>query len=430
MLVGFAASLAAHWIAARALPAPAARPTPREATSSATYEAPGATPTTLAAAVGWRGGPPTARAPALAGGSTSRVNVDAERDGRGGEASGAYEVILLVSREAPLTLVDAPLVAADRSQIQRIDTGDARASWEDRRATPNPRDEVFLASGTGPHRERRPAATADAREGARTAPVASVEGAERTGASSRATSSGGVTGGAEAERELPSSAAAARAIGAERASPGSGILRGEGVRPSVAAAVATGRPSVDRGPAATLAERRARPSDDVDAELLAASLFESQVDASRRAGARPGEGAGGQPWAGAGAGSGDARGGVARPYGPGAGGFDALDTSDPRYRRWLLELRRRIEARLEFPRARQLARDQGTSVVRLTVRRDGSIGEAPRVIRSSGFDDLDAAALRAVERSLPFAPIPADLAPGRPALVVTLPIEFSNPMVR
>jgi protein TonB len=66
----------------------------------------------------------------------------------------------------------------------------------------------------------------------------------------------------------------------------------------------------------------------------------------------------------------------------------------------------------------------------LTVRRDGSIGEAPRVIRSSGFDDLDAAALRAVERSLPFAPIPADLAPGRPALVVTLPIEFSNPMVR
>jgi TonB family protein len=63
------------------------------------------------------------------------------------------------------------------------------------------------------------------------------------------------------------------------------------------------------------------------------------------------------------------------------------------------------------------------------VRRDGTAADAPHVIRSSGFDDLDSAALLAVRSSLPFGPIPADLAAGQPEITVTLPIEFANPMV-
>jgi TonB family protein len=67
--------------------------------------------------------------------------------------------------------------------------------------------------------------------------------------------------------------------------------------------------------------------------------------------------------------------------------------------------------------------------VRVVIRRDGSTVSAPRVIRSSGFDDLDSAALLAVRGSLPFTPIPSDLAVGQREISVTLPIEFANPMV-
>jgi len=221
------------------------------------------------------------------------------------------------------------------------------------------------------------------------------------------------------------------AAGAERASPGRGILGGTGRPETTRASVATGRPAVDLGPAATLASDTGRVRDDVSAELLAANLFESRADASRRAGASDGPGRGGAPGGlGEGTGATAGVGGTAAPFGPGQGAFAALDTSEGRYRTWLLSQRRRIEERLVFPRPRQLARDQGTSVVRLTIRRDGSLASAPRVIRSSGFADLDGAALAAVRESLPFSPVPADLAVGHEQVVITLPIEFSNPMVR
>jgi TonB family protein len=69
-------------------------------------------------------------------------------------------------------------------------------------------------------------------------------------------------------------------------------------------------------------------------------------------------------------------------------------------------------------------------VVRVTVRLDGSISGRPRIARSSGYEDLDEAALQAVIASLPFAAIPPDLARGRTQLEVTLPVAFSNPMVQ
>jgi TonB family protein len=355
--------------------------------------------------------------------------------------TGAYEVAFLVTESAPITLVDAPLNAAERSQIQRIDTASDRASWDDRRATPHPDDDPFLASGAGEHRERRELSVDDAREGARIAPQASVAGDRALGRGQ-----GGGHGALEGtstthEASLAPSAETGATIasrggslgtaeGAERASPGRGIIGGEGSRATERARVATGRPSVDLGPAATVAEREGPVRDDADAELLAAQLFESRADASRRAGAREGAGRGGTPGApGEGSGDGHGIGGSAAPYGPGNGAFAALDTSDSRYRTWLLAQRRRIEERLVFPRPRQLARDQGTSVVRVVIRRDGSTVSAPRVIRSSGFDDLDSAALLAVRGSLPFTPIPSDLAVGQREISVTLPIEFANPMV-
>jgi TonB family protein len=144
-----------------------------------------------------------------------------------------------------------------------------------------------------------------------------------------------------------------------------------------------------------------------------------------------GEGSGGVIGVGpTGSGGGAHEGGHALARGYGSGAFQALDTSDARYQRWLGALRRRVNDSLEFPRARMLAMDQGTSVFRLTVNRDGTIVGAPRLIRSSGFDDLDAAARVALDHALPLEPVPAELAPGRARLEVTVPIQFWNPMAR
>lgn len=353
------------------------------------------------------------------GGAESSQNIDADDRGRGGDGIGATAVLLLLPSDAPLTLTDSTWNAAGVGQTQRIDTAHDRASWEDRRATPTPRDEPFLASGTGPHRERRTLARLDAAEGAERAPLAS--------------SAGGASTEQVGETEtIPRAGVAQRTDpGATADSPGVGIVDGTGTRASEAAAVAFGRPQVDLGHAATTTETRDRPRDDQRSELLATSPSQSLVEATERSAPRAGDGTGGIAAPGpTGSGGGVREGGHALARGTGPGAFDALDTSDTRYQHWLGALRRRVDDVLEFPRARQLAMDQGTSVFRLTVHRDGTIEGDPRLIRSSGFPDLDAAARVALDRSLPLDPVPSGLFAGRTRLEVTVPIVFWNPMAR
>jgi protein TonB len=74
--------------------------------------------------------------------------------------------------------------------------------------------------------------------------------------------------------------------------------------------------------------------------------------------------------------------------------------------------------------------DQGTSLVQIVLRRDGTLVRTPRLLRTSGMADLDRAALAAIERSAPFAPVPDALAPGRSTIEIRLPVEFWNPLVR
>jgi TonB family protein len=157
----------------------------------------------------------------------------------------------------------------------------------------------------------------------------------------------------------------------------------------------------------------------------------SWVEATARTGAVPGPGRGGVAGGGTpGTGGGTREGGRATTYGPGDGRYGALDTRDARYRRWFLTQRRRVEDAVRFPRERALRMDQGTSIYSVVVRRDGTLASTPRLVRSSGFDDMDRAALGAIEAVTPFAPLPDDLAPGLSEVRVRLPVEFSNPMVR
>jgi TonB family protein len=51
------------------------------------------------------------------------------------------------------------------------------------------------------------------------------------------------------------------------------------------------------------------------------------------------------------------------------------------------------------------------------------------MLRSSGFGDLDQAALAAVLESAPLSPLPPEIAPGLDRISLTVPVEFWNPTV-
>lgn len=391
-----------------------------------------------------------APAPLEPGGRHSAQNIDAERPGAGGDAIGAMDVVLLAVRDEAITLQDSPMNTLAVWQTQRIRTAPDRASAEDRRATPSPLDVPFLASGTGPHPERRPVASTDPLAGARIAPPAASLGTSsstaaelraRAGANGPATprvdargalaiTAGGTAAPTPATGDATMTVAAAQR-GTDASSPGRGIQQGAGARESESARVAYGRPPVDQGPAATTTVARdARVRDDRDSELLAASMLQSMVESSARRGRATGAGVGGVGGGGApGVGGSEGAGGLAAPHGPGRGAFDSLDTSDGRYRRWFLDQRARVDRALRFPHDLALSMDQGTSVYRVVVRRDGTLAHAPSLVRSSGFDEFDRAARLAIDLAAPFPPLPADLAPGLAEIRVTLPVEFSNPMV-
>lgn len=340
----------------------------------------------------------------------------AEQEGRGGELQALEPGALLFPFVAPVTLQDTELNNLAVNQVQRINTAPERATLEQRRATPHPADEVLLVSGEHGHAERREPARQDSTEGV-------VAGA-RASAPSEA-SAGLATGPTASDAPRPIRRAA-------RLRPAQGILKGRGQREHDSAKVAFARPNVDPAAAAIPAEQRdPRIRDDVDSELLAAKLQRSFVDTSVQRAQRVGPGSGGaaldpRAFGVQGAGSGSR----ARPYAPGSGNFNALDTGDARYLRWFTQQRARVQRELVFPRERAIAKDQGTSLYRVVLARDGGLSGKPRLVRSSGYADFDRAAATAIERALPFAPLPDELAPELVSIALLIPVAFSNPMVQ
>ena len=387
--------------------------------------------------------------PLVVGGARPEQNIDAFDKGQGGEELGRTEERYLAPHADPIHLDSAPLTAVHHSQAQRIRTARDRASRENRRATPHPGEIIFLATDNGTHNERRTPSPNDPRSGAPAATAATSEGTRVTLATSfaspraSATSDTGTleiaalrTGAGTATRhedELRGMSANGERFlrGGARPSPGRGVDRGRGLRESERAHVAFARPAITNGPAATSSDwHDDQVRDNHDAELLASSLVESMIDASGQNGRRRGIGRGGTGGGGApGVGGGVEAGGRSHAYTPGQGTLDALDTSSSRYRQWFLDQKRKMENALVFPRERAIALDQGTSVYRINVRRNGSLIGTPRMIRSSGFGDLDHAALVAIQASTPCDALPDDIAPGRSEVQITIPIQFSNPMV-
>jgi TonB family protein len=95
------------------------------------------------------------------------------------------------------------------------------------------------------------------------------------------------------------------------------------------------------------------------------------------------------------------------------------------YDHYRQEIQRRVQNVLVFPKVLALRLEQGEAVVTFIVRPDGALGEGPRIVKSSGFEEFDAEAVKAVLRAAPF--------PRRQentGLSLSMPVTFENPLVR
>jgi TonB family protein len=103
-------------------------------------------------------------------------------------------------------------------------------------------------------------------------------------------------------------------------------------------------------------------------------------------------------------------------------------TRDRRYDHYIQEIVGRVNRERTFPKALALRLEQGETIVFFTLRADGKISDGVRVVKSSGFDEFDSEAVRAVLRAAPFPPMP-DPANARP-IPMSMRVGFDNPVVR
>jgi TonB family protein len=103
-------------------------------------------------------------------------------------------------------------------------------------------------------------------------------------------------------------------------------------------------------------------------------------------------------------------------------------SQDRRYDRYMQEIQRRVNNASEFPKRLALRLEQGETIVRFVLQTDGRVTSGVQVLKSSGFDEFDDAAARAVQRAAPFPPMPASLS-ARPRWF-SVRVAFENPLVR
>ncbi|HMF44536.1 MAG TPA: TonB family protein [Polyangia bacterium] len=93
------------------------------------------------------------------------------------------------------------------------------------------------------------------------------------------------------------------------------------------------------------------------------------------------------------------------------------------YARYEQEIKRRVAKMFEFPKALALRLEQGVTIVYFVVGTDGRVADGPRVVKSSGFEEFDSAAIRMVRRAAPFPPMPH-------IVPMSMSVIFDNPVIR
>ena len=336
--------------------------------------------------------------------------------GRGGSAEASERALNLADSVDGLSLDRDPMNRLDRSQVQRLRTGDVRESLDDRRATPNPMELSFVASGSGKLALRRPPARHDPSRGSSTGGVASDRGA--------------VLGGPETEQgdgpERPAGGAApggerdTAALGTHSGAPGHDYRR--------SAAVMLARPMVPAARAAVPALAKGRPNDDTDSSQDVANAVSSLIHAST-AGGRAGSGIGGEGGPGRPA-SGGPTGGVGSRSAPtGTGPGSLLDVgADSGVVGYFRGVERKVEPhwRNAFPDWAIADGRSGLVTVTMVIKRDGSLSSVS-VTRGSGIDEFDRNVVAALKKAAPFGPLPAKLLPG--PLPLRMTFDATNPAV-
>ncbi|WP_296810154.1 energy transducer TonB [Thiocapsa sp.] len=103
----------------------------------------------------------------------------------------------------------------------------------------------------------------------------------------------------------------------------------------------------------------------------------------------------------------------------------SASTREFRYASYLGAWARKVEriGNLNYPQAARDQRMFGSLILHVAVRSDGSV-EQIRVVRSSGYDLLDEAAVRIVELAAPYAPFPPDIAAETDVLDIVRTWQF------
>lgn len=363
---------------------------------------------------------PEGTPPDAHGGSTM-ARIDTGSAGRGGTPAGERAVNLASIDDA---MKKSPDLRShlERDQDQRMKTAKFRTTHEDRRATTNPMELTFLATGKGEHEERRANAPVDPSRGSLVAPRASVLGGHAGTRSLEEADGPGASPGSVRPGQL-------------LASPGLGVRNGEpGSRHTDAARIAFGRPAVTEGPPTVTANYNGRPNDTIDSDQEVAAIVQSQVRASF-AGGIGGEGRGGTtgPASDPGAGGIAGAGSIAKPMGAGDGSVFDWYSNDPDVAPYIRKIHAKVHPLWKdaFPKSAMIELKQGTVILSFTIALDGSVSVAWPPTRPSGIDEFDRNCADAIRRAGPFEPIPAALrARGFTSLRMRAPFDAKNPIVK
>lgn len=103
----------------------------------------------------------------------------------------------------------------------------------------------------------------------------------------------------------------------------------------------------------------------------------------------------------------------------------SASTTEYKYASYLDDWRRKVEqiGNLNYPEVAKQRQLYGNLILHVAVRADGQV-ETIRVLRSSGFTELDEAAVRIVELAAPFAPFPPEIRAETDVLDITRTWQF------
>jgi TonB family protein len=335
------------------------------------------------------------------GGGEGTPRIDTGKPGRGGTDTAEKAATNLADRDEGLDLSREMMSRFDRSQIQRIRSARKRAAREDWRASREPMQLTFLASGdSGRRPERRTPARSDPSAGGRDRGMPARTGTALGGAE--------MPPGLGERRRDPGSPTE----GAARASTGLGVRDGAaGFDHRESAKVALARPMVPEGTPSVPAEVRDKPRDNVDSEQEVSSAIQRLVHAST-AGGVPGRGPGGQQGPGAtGAGGPRGPGSTSRALGTGQGRDLDVDPRDKRRSDYIRKVVAKGYPLWSFPKWAAAEGLQGMAAVSFTIRADGSI-TPPIVTRPSNIAEFDESCRQAYARAAPYEPLPPELGPS------------------